>query len=307
MTKIMLHELLSQSRANAWEIGNDIVPCAPTPLLMGIVNVTPDSFFDGGKHNTPELAFDHAISLLEDGAQILDIGGESSRQGSTPVSIQEELDRVCPVVESLTQFAKLAENSGCNPHKFYISVDTVKAKVAEEVIKLGAHIINDISACTMDPDMPSVIANTGVSVVLNHMRGNFGTMQNDFTPYKDVVAEVRNELLAQAGYLISLGVEKSRICLDPGIGFGKTAEDNIELMKSIEFFLQDGYPILIGSSRKSYIGKMKGLENSSRLIPTITAGIIAYLGGASVIRVHDVREALESMLYLEALQKDGSV
>lgn len=303
----MLHELLSQSRANAWEIGNDFVPCAPTPLLMGIVNVTPDSFFDGGKHNSPELAFDHAISLLEDGAQILDIGGESSRPGGTPVSIQEELDRVCPVVESLTQFAKLAENSGCNPHKFYISVDTVKAKVAKEVIKLGAHIINDISACTMDPDMPSVIANTGVSVVLNHMRGNFGTMQNDFAPYKDVVAEVRNELLAQASYLISLGVEKSRICLDPGIGFGKTAEDNIELMKSIEFFLQDGYPILIGSSRKSYIGKMKGLENSSRLIPTITAGIIAYLGGASVIRVHDVREALESMLYLEALQKDGSV
>lgn len=302
----MLHSLLEQSRANAWQIGDDLLPCAPTPLLMGIVNVTPDSFFDGGKHNTPALAFEHAETLLQEGAHILDIGGESSRPGSTPVSVQEEIDRVCPVVESLVQLQQFAKESG-NPRKFYISVDTVKSQVAKECMRLGAHIINDISACTMDPDMPETIASTGASVVLNHIRGNFGTMQQDFTPYQDVVAEVRSELLEQAESLLALGVEKSKICLDPGIGFGKTAQDNIELMKSVENFLDDGYPVLIGSSRKSYIGTMKGLESSNRLIPTVTAGIVAALGGASVIRVHDVREARESMLYLEALQNDGSI
>lgn len=302
----MLHSLLEQSRANAWQIGDDLLPCAPTPLLMGIVNVTPDSFFDGGKHNTPALAFEHAETLLQEGAHILDIGGESSRPGSTPVSVQEEIDRVCPVVESLVQLQQFAKESG-NPHKFYISVDTVKSQVARECMRLGAHIINDISACTMDPDMPETVASTGASVVLNHIRGNFGTMQQDFTPYQNVVAEVRSELLEQAENLLALGVEKSKICLDPGIGFGKTAQDNIELMKSVENFLDDGYPVLIGSSRKSYIGTMKGLESSNRLIPTITAGIVAALGGASVIRVHDVREARESMLYLEALQNDGSI
>lgn len=302
----MLHSLLEQSRANAWQIGDDLLPCAPTPLLMGIVNVTPDSFFDGGKHNTPALAFEHAETLLQEGAHILDIGGESSRPGSTPVSVQEEIDRVCPVVESLVQLQQFAKESG-NPHKFYISVDTVKSQVARECMRLGAHIINDISACTMDPDMPETVASTGASVVLNHIRGNFGTMQQDFTPYQNVVAEVRSELLEQAENLLALGVEKSKICLDPGIGFGKTAQDNIELMKSVENFLDDGYPVLIGSSRKSYIGTMKGLESSNRLIPTVTAGIVAALGGASVIRVHDVREARESMLYLEALQNDGSI
>lgn len=275
---------------------------------MGIVNVTPDSFFDGGKHNTPEMAFEHATMLLEQGADILDIGGESSRPGSTPVSVQEEIDRVCPVVEALKNISQISEQIN-NPgyRKFYISVDTVKAKVAEECMKLGADIINDISACTMDPEMPNIVAKTGASVVLNHMRGSFGNMQQDYKPYTNVVAEVRSELLAQAQKLESLGVEKSKICLDPGIGFGKSAQDNIDLMKSVEEFLEDGYPVLIGSSRKSYIGKMKGLESSNRLIPTVTAGIISALGGASVIRIHDVKEARESMYYLEALQGDGII
>ena len=257
---------------------------------MGIVNVTPDSFFDGGKHNTPEAAYEHAISLVEQGAVILDIGGESSRPGSAPVSVQEELDRVCPVVEALAQTATISEDLD-NPgfRKFYISVDTVKAKVAEECMKLGAHIINDISACMMDPKMIETVASTKASVVLNHMRGNFGTMQQDFKPYTNVVQEVQG------------------ICIDPGIGFGKTVQDNIDLMKSVDVMLKDGYPVLIGTSRKSYIGKMPGLETSDRLIPTVTADIIAALGGASVIRVHDVREAKESLLYLEALKSHDAV
>ena len=294
----MFKELLENNRALPWKIADSILPCTPTPLIMGIVNTTPDSFFDGGKHNTPDQAFAHALKLLDEGAVILDIGGESSRPGSKPVSVQEELDRVCPVVERLSPLAK--------EKGFFISVDTVKAKVAVETMNLGAHIINDISACTMDPDMLSTVAKTKASVVLNHIRGNFGTMQQDFTPYTNVVQEVREELLAQVKKLLDLGVEREKICVDPGIGFGKSVQDNIDLMKSVDEFLQDGYPVLIGTSRKSYIGKMPGLENSDRLIPTVTAGIVAALGGASCIRVHDVKEAKESMLYLEAM-KNGSI
>ncbi len=297
----MFKEVLDHSRSLPWKIGNKVLPCK-TPLIMGIVNVTPDSFFDGGKHNKPDAAYEHALMLLEQGAEILDIGGESSRPGSAPVSLQEELDRVCPVVERLAELAKSGYSSGGKPREFYISVDTVKAKVAAETMKLGAHIINDISACAMDPNMLQTVADTKAAVVLNHIRGNFGTMQQDFKPYTNVVQEVREELLSQVKKLLDLGVEREKICIDPGIGFGKTAQDNIDLMKSTEEFLKDGYPVLIGTSRKSYIGKMPGLENSDRLIPTVTAGIVAVLGGASCIRVHDVKEAKESLLYLEALR-----
>ncbi|MDY6264248.1 MAG: dihydropteroate synthase [Fibrobacter sp.] len=297
----MFKEVLDHSRSLPWKIGNKVLPCK-TPLIMGIVNVTPDSFFDGGKHNKPDAAYEHALMLLEQGAEILDIGGESSRPGSAPVSLQEELDRVCPVVERLAELAKSGYSSGGKPREFYISVDTVKAKVAAETMKLGAHIINDISACAMDPNMLQTVADTKAAVVLNHIRGNFGTMQQDFKPYTNVVQEVREELLSQVKKLLDLGVEREKICIDPGIGFGKTAQDNIDLMKSTEEFLKDGYPVLIGTSRKSYIGKMPGLETSDRLIPTVTAGIVAVLGGASCIRVHDVKEAKESLLYLEALR-----
>ena len=284
----MLKDFLDINRANPWKIDNDTIDASSMPLVMGIVNTTPDSFFDGGKHNSPEAAYDHSVMLLEQGATILDIGGESSRPGSAPVSVQEELDRVCPVVEALAQMRSISddlENPGSR--KFYISVDTVKAKVARECMRLGAHIINDISACSMDPDMLSAVAQTGASVVLNHMRGSFGNMQNDFKPYANVVEEVKSELFAQVDKLL--------------------AQDNIDLMKAVDVFAQTGYPVLIGTSRKSYIGKMPGLESSDRLIPTVTAGIVAAIGGASVIRVHDVREAKESILYLEALRSNGTV
>lgn len=300
----MFKKVLDHSRSLPWKIGDKVLPCK-TPLIMGIVNVTPDSFFDGGKHNKPDAAYEHALMLLEQGAEILDVGGESSRPGSAPVSLQEELDRVCPVVERLAELAKSGYSSGGKPREFYISVDTVKAKVAAETMKLGAHIVNDISACAMDPNMLQTVADTKAAVVLNHIRGNFGTMQQDFKPYTNVVQEVREELLLQVKKLLDLGVEREKICIDPGIGFGKTAQDNIDLMKSTEEFLKDGYPVLIGTSRKSYIGKMPGLENSDRLIPTVTAGIVAVLGGASCIRVHDVKEAKESLFYLEALRNDS--
>ena len=216
----MFKEVLDHSRSLPWKIGNKVLPCK-TPLIMGIVNVTPDSFFDGGKHNKPDAAYEHALMLLEQGAEILDIGGESSRPGSAPVSLQEELDRVCPVVERLAKLAKSGYSSGGKPREFYISVDTVKAKVAAETMKLGAHIINDISACAMDPNMLQTVADTKAAVVLNHIRGNFGTMQQDFKPYTNVVQEVREELLSQVKKLLDLGVEREKICIDRASDSGK--------------------------------------------------------------------------------------
>lgn len=289
----MLKAILESTRALPWKIGTKMCTCSP-PMIMGIVNVTPDSFFDGGKYSNTENAIGHAIELLNQGADILDIGGESSRPGSAKVPLQQELDRVCPVIDALSKLNYSRD--------FFISVDTVKSKVATEAIKLGAHIINDISACTLDSDMPKVIAHSKVSVVLNHMRGNFGTMQQDFLPYKNVVYDVANELLANVKTLLNAGVEKEKICIDPGIGFGKTVQNNIDLIKSLDEFLSYGYPVLLGTSRKSYIGKIEGLQNSDRLIPTIAAGIVAHLGGVSCIRVHDVRETKESLLYMGALR-----
>lgn len=301
----MLSELLSKSRALPWMIGDELEPCSPTPLLMGIVNMTPDSFFDGGLHNTLDAAYNHALKLLNEGARILDIGGESTRPGSRRISLEEEMDRVCPLIEKLAKFSQDISGKDSSP-TFYISIDTVKSDVAKEAMHLGAHIVNDVSALTFSPDMAEVVASTKASVVLNHLRGKLGSTQEDATPYHNVVKEVHDELMDQVLKLLALGVEPQRICIDPGIGFGKSVQNNIDLIKSLEDFLADGYPVLVGTSRKSYISKLKGLENSDRLIPTVTAGLIAALGGVSVLRVHDVKEARESMLYLEAM-KNGSV
>jgi dihydropteroate synthase len=295
----MFKEILRTARALPWKVDGNVVSGRPVPAVMGIVNVTPDSFFDGGKHATPDLAIGHAEKLLDEGAEIIDIGGESSRPGSKNVTAEEELARVLPVVKHL---AKLTSQMN-----FYISVDTVKSSVARACMNAGAHIINDISALRFDAAMPRTVKDTGASSVLNHMRGNFGTMQQDFKPYDNVVSDVRHELLESAGMLLELGVNAQTICLDPGIGFGKNLQNNLDLIADAEEMLGDGYPLLYGMSRKSYIGKIKGLETSDRLIPTVTSGIIAALGGATVLRVHDVHEAVESLKLLEAFRNDGSI
>lgn len=295
----MFYDVLAKCRACPWTVAGSIVTGNPTPAIMGIVNNTPDSFFDGGKYNSIDLAYEHALELLDAGATILDIGGESSRPGSKPVPVEEEIARVVPLVERLYKLT--------SQKNFLISVDTIKAETAKASLKAGAHIINDISALSFDKDMPRVIAEFKAASVLNHIRGNFGTMQQDFEPYKDVVEEVRKELLGAAQKLLDLGVDSKTICLDPGIGFGKTGKDNIDLIAHTEDFLTEGYPLLYGMSRKSYIGKIKGLENSNRLIPTVVSGILAALGGATVVRVHDVNEARESFSLLEAFRNNGSV
>ncbi|MBS7390633.1 MULTISPECIES: dihydropteroate synthase [Hallerella] len=291
----MFRDYLAKSHANPWTVKDSIIAGSPVAAVMGIVNVTPDSFFDGGKHNTLDAAYEHALKLLDEGAEILDIGGESSRPGAAAVSAEEEIDRVVPLVKKLVPLL--------STRKFWISIDTIKSEVALESMKAGAHIINDISALSHDPNMAKTIADTEAASVLNHMRGNFGTMQQDYAPYQDVVADVERELLFAAQKLIDLGVDEKTICLDPGIGFGKDLQNNLDLIAGVETFVQTGFPVLYGMSRKSYIGKISGLEKSDRLIPTVISGIFTALSGATVIRVHDVKEAVESLQLLKAFRK----
>lgn len=287
-----LRSYLQPQCGHSWKVGNDLLAPLPVPLLMGIVNATPDSFFDGGRHPTPVSAVEHALQLFEDGAVILDIGGESSRPGAQPVSADEEIARIVPVIQALHR--ETSRNA------FYISVDTVKASVARAAMDAGAHIVNDISALTADADMAAVVLETEASVVLNHMKGEPRTMQEN-PYYANVVAEVRQYLASRVQELLNKGMDPLRICLDPGIGFGKRPEDNLKLIAGVDDFLPLGFPVLMGMSRKSYIGRTPGLETSDRLVPSVISAAFAALGGASVIRVHDVRATREAFLMLKAL------
>lgn len=287
-----LRSYLQPQCGHSWKVGDDLLAPLPVPLLMGIVNATPDSFFDGGQHPTPVSAVEHALQLFDDGAVILDIGGESSRPGAQSVSADEEIARIIPVIQALHR--ETSRNA------FYISVDTVKASVARAAMDAGAHIVNDISALTADVDMTSVVLETEASVVLNHMKGEPRTMQEN-PYYANVVAEVRQYLASRVQELLNKGMDPLRICLDPGIGFGKRPEDNLKLIAGVDDFLPLGFPVLMGMSRKSYIGRTPGLETSDRLVPSVISAAFAALGGASVIRVHDVRATREAFLMLKAL------
>lgn len=294
-----LKTILKTPKFSDWRVGELLYTSSPVPAIMGIVNVTPDSFFDGGQHNTLEQAFEHALKFLDEGATIIDIGGESSRPGSLPVSLEEELDRVLPLIQKLAPLKK--------DLKFSISIDTVKSQIALKAIEAGADIVNDISALSIDPLMAGVISEKNASCILNHMRGRFGTMQQDFNPYVNVVEEVQKELLLAAQKLIELNVPREKICLDPGIGFGKSLRDNLELIASGSDFYNSGFPIMWGVSRKSYIGKIPGLETSDRLIPSVISAFICALGGATVLRVHDVAATRESLKLLEAFRSYDSI
>lgn len=294
-----LKTILKKTKPTQLRVGETLYSASPVPSIMGIVNVTPDSFFDGGKYNSTEAAFERAIKLVEEGAAIIDVGGESSRPGSSSVSEENELQRVLPLIERLAPLK--------NDLHFTISIDTVKSKVAYKAMEAGADIINDISSLSMDSAMAPVILETKASCILNHKRGNFGSMQQDFKPYTNVVQEVQNELRASAQKLIDLGVPQDKICLDPGIGFGKSLQDNLELIASASDFSEMEFPILWGLSRKSYIGKIPALETSDRLIPSVVSAFITALGGATIVRVHDVASTFESFKLLEAFRSYDSI
>jgi len=256
---------------------------------MGIVNVTPDSFSDGGAYLRPEAAIAHGLALAAAGADILDIGGESTRPGAAAVSAEEELRRVLPVIEGL-----VAAGTTCQ-----VSIDTSKAEVAERALMAGATMVNDVTALG-DPELATVCAEAEASLVLMHMQGTPRTMQEDPT-YDDVVSEVRDHLAERVGSATSAGVPEEMILIDPGIGFGKTVEHNLELIDRLGELREIGRPVVVGASRKRFIGAITGREVGDRLGGSIAAAVLALARGADVLRVHDVGATRDAVLVAEAI------
>ena len=263
-----------------------------TPRVMGIVNVTPDSFSDGGKFAATNLAIEHALILAEEGADILDIGGESTRPNATPVSLQEELDRVIPVIEALVKQFKQVN--------IPISIDTYKPQVMQAAIAAGASMVNDVR-CLQEENALQIVAKSNVGVCLMHMQGTPQTMQQN-PQYNDVVNDVKEFLAARLKASIHAGVAKNRILLDPGFGFGKTREHNITLLQNLESFADLGQPLLVGLSRKSVLGQMTGNDVDARLYASIAASVIATMKGAKILRVHDVKATVEALKVVSAIQ-----
>ena len=252
------------------------VRCGERPLIMGVVNVTADSFYDGGRYAEPERAIVHAIELVEQGADILDIGAESTRPGAQPVNEEDELARVMPVVAELARRVTVP-----------ISVDTTKSRVAQSALDAGASIVNDVSALRWDEKMASVVARSGAAVVLMHMQGTPQTMQTAPT-YDDVVAEVARFLGERMQAALEAGIAKTNIVLDPGIGFGKLLEHNLELLNRLRELAMLDRPLLVGVSRKAFIGRMVGRAAAHREWGTAAAVALAVDRGARILRVHDV-------------------
>lgn len=255
-----------------------ILPLSGSPKIMGVLNVTPDSFSDGGKFATRQAAVRRGIEMVEEGADIIDVGGESTRPGSRSVPVEVERGRVIPVLEELAGKTRVL-----------LSVDTTKASVAREAATAGAHIVNDTSAMSDDPGMPGVVRETGCAVVLMHRRGRPETMQRD-PSYRSLFDELLEELEERVEAAVRGGISRDRILVDPGIGFGKRLEDNLALHRHLPELRSLGLPILFGSSRKSFLGMLTGKETGERTFGTAASVALATAGGAHLIRVHDVRE-----------------
>jgi dihydropteroate synthase len=256
---------------------------------MGILNVTPDSFSDGGHFSNAELAIKHANQLIEEGADILDIGGESTRPNATPVSLEDELERVIPVIEALV----------AQDVNIPISIDTYKPAVMKAAIKAGASIVNDVRAL-QEKGALEVVANSDVGICLMHMQGNPENMQ-DNPQYDDVVNEVLNFLMTRVKACNKLGINQNRIVLDPGFGFGKSRTHNITLIKKLDKLNKLELPLLVGLSRKSVLGQMTGNDVDARLFASISAAVIAAMKGAKILRVHDVKATVDALKVVTAI------
>ena len=265
----------------------------PRPAVMGIVNVTPDSFSDGGLNFEPEAAIASARRMLDEGAAIVDIGAESTRPGAEAVSPDEELRRVVPVLEGLLGAP--------------LSIDTSKAGVARRALELGAELVNDVTALRGDPKMVEVVAESGAYLCLMHMRGEPRTMQDE-PSYEDVVSEVAAFLEKRLAFATSNGVREDRICLDPGFGFGKTVEHNLALVRRLDVLLALGRPVLVGFSRKRLLGRLLGDPQATQgtTAASIGAALAAFERGAGIFRVHDVREHVEALTIAAAIESGGA-
>ena len=260
---------------------------AQLPRLIGIVNVTPDSFSDGGRFLEPQRAIEHGRRLRAEGAQILDIGGESTRPGAEPVGVKQELERVLPVIEGLASV------------RATISIDTVKPAVAAAALEAGATIINDVTALS-DPEMAALCAERGAEVILMHMRGTPQTMQLD-PRYDDVVDDVKAFLSERIELALDAGIERRRIMVDPGIGFGKTLEHNLELLRRLGELRELGSPLVLGTSRKSFLEALTGRDVDARLGGSIASNVLGMAAGADLLRVHDVAATREAVLVATAI------
>lgn len=262
------------------------------PYLVGVLNITPDSFSDGGLYLSRDAALRRTEDLIEAGADIIDVGGESTRPFARPVPVEEELRRVIPVIEAIrNRFEEIP-----------LSVDTYKAKVAEEALLAGADIVNDISAMRFDPEMAKVVARNKAPVILMHMKGTPQTMQVDPT-YEDVLQEIKNFFEERVSFAEENGIGREKIILDPGIGFGKRFEDNLKIIKQVEYFKTLRLPVMLGPSRKSFLGQIVGKEAAERDPATMAVVAYATLKGVDLLRVHNVSMAKDVILVMEALKE----
>jgi dihydropteroate synthase len=276
-----------------WRAGSHVLESEARTHVMGVINVTPDSFSDGGRFLVSEDAVAAGMQMAADGADILDVGGESTRPGSDPVPGQEEMDRVVPVIKRLAGEVEIP-----------ISIDTRRHAVARAALDVGASIVNDVTAGS-DPGMFDTVRDAGAGMVLMHMRGEPKTMQQ-LTDYDDVVAEVKAYLAGRVEAAVQAGVQADRLAVDPGLGFAKTAEQNFELMRDVAAFLKLGRPVVVGPSRKSFIGKVLGTEVTERTEGTAAA--VAWMAGqgAHVVRVHDVKEMVRVVRVIDAIRRGGA-
>ncbi len=272
-----------------WRCGSHELELDRT-LVMGVLNVTPDSFSDGGQFDDPMIAVPHAVMMCREGAAIIDIGGESTRPGADVISSDAEIDRVMPTVQ------RVIERESCP-----VSIDTRNVDVARAAVGAGAEIINDVSGFR-DPAMVDLAASCDAGLVIMHMLGEPGTMQDE-PRYDDVVGEIMDFLADRAEALMAEGVDRARICIDPGIGFGKTLEHNLEILRALRRLAELGFPVLVGVSRKSVIGAITGVDDPLRRVEgSLGAAVWAALNGADVLRVHDVRETVQAVRVAEAIR-----
>ncbi len=263
-------------------------------LIMGILNVTPDSFFDGGLHFRRDDAVRHGLRMANEGADIIDVGGQSTRPFSDPIPLDEELRRVIPVIKALSQEIDIP-----------ISIDTYKGKIAGQALEAGAKMVNDISALRFDPAIGPLIAEAGVPVVLMHMKGTPKDMQTKPT-YKDLFGEITGFLSQAVEQAVNIGIKRDLIIIDPGIGFGKSFDDNLKIIKELHRFLSLGQPILVGTSNKSFIGHVLDLSVESRETGTMAAIAAAVMNGANIIRAHNVKAAKETVTMINAIKSGTS-
>jgi len=281
------------SRAGVWRLKTRALTLGATPRLMGILNITPDSFSDGGRFLDPRQALDHAWRLIDEGADLIDVGGQSTRPYALAVADDEQLRRVMPVIERLAPACEIP-----------ISIDTSSSAVARQAVAAGAEIINDVTGLTGDPAMPALAAETLAGVCCMHMLGDPRTMQDD-PRYENVVEEILEYLRRRRDALIAAGIAAERICVDPGIGFGKTHAHNLTLMANCHRFHALGQPLLVGHSRKAFLGRIIGDQEADRTAATIGAAVALAEQGVQIIRVHDVRPTREALAAYFACARNG--